>query len=73
MDLTGSEYGPVAGACKHSNKLPGPIKCGKFLDQLNDYQLLMYDSASGVNLTVIFHYFPILSEVHVDKKVQRGS
>jgi hypothetical protein len=31
----------VAGCCEHSNELSSCIKCGKFLDQLRKYQLLM--------------------------------
>jgi len=30
----------VVGSCEHSNKPSGSIKCGKFLDHVNDYQLL---------------------------------
>jgi hypothetical protein len=29
--------GLTMGSCEHSNGLSGSIKCGKFLDQLNDY------------------------------------
>jgi hypothetical protein len=35
----------VAGCCEHGNELPCSIKCGEFLEQLNDYQLLKKDSA----------------------------
>jgi len=39
-DSTGSEQGPVMGACKHGKEPSGSIKDGKFLDQLNDHQLV---------------------------------
>jgi len=32
LDLSDSEYGPVAECCECSNELPGSIKCGEFLD-----------------------------------------
>jgi hypothetical protein len=31
---------------EHDNELLGPIKDGKFLDHLNDYQLFKEDSAT---------------------------
>jgi hypothetical protein len=36
MDLTGSEYGPVAGACENGDEPSGSIKGEKFLDKLSD-------------------------------------
>ena len=32
LDSAGSEYGQVAGTCKHGNEPSGSIKCGEFLD-----------------------------------------
>jgi hypothetical protein len=35
--------GPVAGSCEHGNERSGSIKDGKFIDHLNDYQLINMD------------------------------
>jgi hypothetical protein len=35
---------PVAGCCEHGNEPSGFIKCGEFLDQMRDRQLLEKDS-----------------------------
>jgi hypothetical protein len=35
----------VAGSCEHGNEPSGSIKCGDFVYQLSDYQLLKKDSA----------------------------
>jgi hypothetical protein len=32
--------GPVKGSCEHSYESSGSLKCGEFVDQLRDYQLL---------------------------------
>ena len=32
LDLSGPEYGQVAGICKRGNELSGSIKCGEFFD-----------------------------------------
>jgi hypothetical protein len=32
VDSSGSEYGPVAGSCEHSNVPSGSTKGGEFLD-----------------------------------------
>jgi hypothetical protein len=34
LDCSGLGYGQVAGTCKHSSELLGPVKCKKFLDLL---------------------------------------
>jgi hypothetical protein len=34
-----------AGCCEHGNEPSGSIKCGEFLDQLSDCQLLKKNSA----------------------------
>jgi hypothetical protein len=34
-----------AGCCEHGNEPSGSIKCGEFLDQMRDRQLLEKDSA----------------------------
>jgi hypothetical protein len=33
----------VAVCCEHGDEFSGVIKCGDFLDQLRNYQLLMKD------------------------------
>jgi hypothetical protein len=32
LDLTGSEWGHLAGSCEHGDESPGSIKCGEILD-----------------------------------------
>ena len=36
MDGVGSGQGHVAGTCEYDNELSGSIKCGEFLDQLQN-------------------------------------
>jgi hypothetical protein len=36
----------VAGSCEHGNEPSGSIKGGEFLDQLSDYNVLMWDYGS---------------------------
>ena len=36
LDGVGSVYGEVAGTCEYSNELSGSIKCGEFLDWLQN-------------------------------------
>jgi hypothetical protein len=45
LDCSGSGYGQVAGTCKCSNELLGPVKCVEFLDLLRIDWLLKKDSA----------------------------
>jgi hypothetical protein len=43
--------GQVAGCCEHGNEASFSIKCGEFLDELRNYELVQTDSASyGVSL-----------------------
>ena len=44
LDRAGSGQGQVAGTCECGNELSGYIKCGEFLDQLKNVQLLKKDS-----------------------------
>jgi hypothetical protein len=46
MHSSGSGTGYVASSSEHGNKTLSFIKYGKFLDEINDYQLLIKDSAS---------------------------
>jgi len=48
-------YGSETGSCEHGNEPSGSIKSGEFLDQLNDYQLLKKDPASGYGRTHVIH------------------
>ena len=36
LDLAGSERGQVAGTCECDNESSGSIKCGEFLDYLQN-------------------------------------
>jgi hypothetical protein len=45
LDSSGSGQRPMAGSCEHGYELTGSIKGGRFLDQLNNYQLLKEDFA----------------------------
>jgi hypothetical protein len=36
LDSSGSGYGPVEGACEHSNEILSYIKGSQFFDYLND-------------------------------------
>ena len=36
LDGVGSGQGHVAGACEYGNELSGSIKCGEFLDRLQN-------------------------------------
>ena len=36
LDGVGLEQGQVVGACEYGNELSGSIKCGEFLDQLQN-------------------------------------
>jgi hypothetical protein len=38
---------PVAGSCEHDDELLGSSEGEKFLDQMNDCQLLKKDSSVG--------------------------
>jgi len=40
LDSSGSRQGPVARCCEDGNEPSESIKCGEFLDQQSDYQLL---------------------------------
>jgi hypothetical protein len=44
LDLSSSEYGPVACFCRHINEVLGSIQCGKLLEQLRNYRLHNNDS-----------------------------
>jgi hypothetical protein len=46
MDLTCSEWGPVAGSFEHVNERSEFINGYKFLDQLNGCQLIKKDCAA---------------------------
>jgi hypothetical protein len=53
-DLSGSEWGPVAGFCDHGN-CNKPSGCKKYIeifDQLSDFQLLKTDSAPWRKLII---------------------
>jgi hypothetical protein len=45
-------YCPVVGSCERGNETSSSIKCGEFLDQFSDYQLLK-DSSPEVHF--LFH------------------
>jgi hypothetical protein len=39
----GQDKGPVVDTCEYGNEYSGPIKGGKFIDKLSNYQLLKND------------------------------
>lgn len=45
LDSSGSVQRPVVGSSEHGNEQLDSIRCGKFLDQQNDYKLLRKDCA----------------------------
>jgi hypothetical protein len=46
LDSHGGEYGSMAGSCEQGNEHSGPIKDGKFLGILGDFQFHKNDSCS---------------------------
>jgi hypothetical protein len=40
VDLSGSRCGQVAGSCEHGNEHSYSIKCGKFLVEIRNCELL---------------------------------
>ena len=46
LDWMGPGQRQVVDACECGNELPGSLKCGEFLDQLQTSQLLKKDSAT---------------------------
>jgi hypothetical protein len=46
LDSSGSEYGPVAGSCKHGDEPSGSIKGGEFFSSCAYYWLLKKDSGT---------------------------
>jgi len=58
LDAFGSGYELVTSYCEHGNELPCSIKCGVFLEQLSDYQLLK-DSAPCSQSASRFCHFAV--------------
>ena len=48
LDRAGSGQGQLAGTCEYGNEHSGSIKCGEFLDQLQNGYLLKKDSAAWI-------------------------